>query len=407
MNKIDELIVKLCPHGVQLREIGQLLEKTTNIRWQDAEEEIFRYIDLTSVDRNTHKIGNTEIVNSKSAPSRAQQIVLEGDVIFGTTRPLLRRYSLVSAEYDGQICSTGYCVLRPNKKLLLPKFLFHLLGENSFYEYVEANQRGAAYPAIADRAVKAFRIPAPPIEVQAEIAQVLDKFTELETELHAELDARRKQYAYYRDTLLSFDKHSRVQWAPLGEVTTIVRGASPRPIQSFVTNSESGIPWIKIGDVPTDGKYITKTAQRVTPAGAEKSRRVYPGDFLLSNSMSFGRPYITKIEGCIHDGWLSISSFKDSFLPDFLYHLLRSTPIQQEFYRRAGAGVVQNLNADIVRSVSVPIPTLEEQARISNLLDKFETLLNDPAIGLPAEIKARRQQYEHYRSRLLTFKEAT
>ncbi|WHZ13005.1 MAG: Type I restriction-modification system, specificity subunit S [Burkholderiaceae bacterium] len=167
-----------------------------------------------------------------------------------------------------------------------------------------------------------------------------------------------------------------------------------------------GVPWIKIGDVAAEGKYITATAERVTEAGASKSRRVYPGDFVLSNSMSFGRPYISKIEGCIHDGWLAVSGFSDSYIPDFLYHLLRSAPVQAEFARRAGAGTVQNLNAEIVRSVPIPIPPLSEQSRIVAILDKFDALVNDISSGLPAELAARRQQYAHYRDRLLTFREA-
>lgn len=192
----------------------------------------------------------------------------------------------------------------------------------------------------------------------------------------------------------------------MGKLATIVRGASPRPIQSFLTDSEDGVPWIKIGDVVAGGKYITATAERVTPAGAAKSRRVRPGDFVLSNSMSFGRPYIAKIEGCIHDGWLAISDFEASFVSDFLYHLLRSAPVQAEFARRAGAGTVQNLNAEIVRSVAVPVPPIEEQRRVVSILDKFDTLVNDLSIGLPAELRARRQQYEYYRDRLLSFEEA-
>jgi len=191
----------------------------------------------------------------------------------------------------------------------------------------------------------------------------------------------------------------------LGEIATIVRGASPRPIQSFLTAAEDGVPWIKIGDIAADSKYITGTAERVTRSGAEKSRRVYPGDFVLSNSMSFGRPYISQIEGCIHDGWLSISKFGDTFLPDFLYHLLRSSPIQAEFSRRAGAGTVQNLNAEVVRQVLVPVPSIDEQSRIITILDKLDALVNDISSGLPAKIAARRQQYEHYRNRLLTFRE--
>mgnify|MGYP001443633322 CR=1 FL=1 len=204
MSRIDELIAELCPKGVEFREIGELLERTSNIRWQDVQGEEFQYIDLTSVDRNTHAIGHTETIDSETAPSRAQQVVREGDVIFGTTRPTLKRYCLISSEYDGQICSTGYCVLRPRTELLLSNFLFHLLGTESFHTYVEANQRGASYPAITDAAVKACRIPVPPLEVQREIVKVLDTFTKLEAELEAELEARRRQYQYYRDALLAF-----------------------------------------------------------------------------------------------------------------------------------------------------------------------------------------------------------
>lgn len=191
-----------------------------------------------------------------------------------------------------------------------------------------------------------------------------------------------------------------------GDVATIVRGASPRPIQNFITDGADGVPWIKIGDVPARGKYITGAAQRVSPAGADKSRRVQPGDFVLSNSMSFGRPYISRIEGCIHDGWLAISAFDDSYISDYLYYLLRSAPVQAEFARRAGAGTVKNLNAEIVRSVEVPLPPKDVQARVVELLDKFDALVNDLSVGLPAELLARRKQYAHYRDQLFAFPEA-
>ena len=167
-----------------------------------------------------------------------------------------------------------------------------------------------------------------------------------------------------------------------------------------------GVNWIKIGDVEPDAKYITRTAERITPEGAQKSRRVQKGNFILSNSMSFGRPYILKIDGCIHDGWLSIADFEEYVLPDYLYHLLSSNDIQQEMRKRASfGGAVQNLNADTVRALELPVPTLHEQSRIVNILDRFDALTTDITTGLPAEIEARRKQYEYYRDKLLTFKE--
>lgn len=193
---------------------------------------------------------------------------------------------------------------------------------------------------------------------------------------------------------------------PFGLITTITRGASPRPIKNFITDTKDGVNWIKIGDVEPDAKYITKTQEKITFKGADKSRRVQKGNFILSNSMSFGRPYILKIDGCIHDGWLSIADFEEYVSPDYLYHLLSSNDIQQEMRKRASfGGAVQNLNADIVRALELPIPSFQEQARIVHILDRFDALTTDIANGLPAEIEARRKQYEYYRDKLLTFKE--
>lgn len=408
MSRIDDLIAELASAGVPFKSVGDVTSKSSNIKWSTVGDGNYRYIDLSSVDRFTRRIGETATITASNAPSRAQQIVRTGDVIFATTRPAQMRWAIIPSEYDGQIASTGYCVLRPDNSVVLTNFLAHILGTDVFRRYVEANQVAGNYPSIPDDRVRAFRIPVPPLPVQLEIVRTLDRLTQLEAELEAqleaELEARRHQYNHYSGLLLTpLEDSARVK---LGDVATIVRGASPRPIQSFITEGADGVPWIKIGDVPAGGKYITHTSQRVTAAGAAKSRRVRPGDFVLSNSMSFGRPYISKIDGYIHDGWLAISAFEDSFISDYLYYLLRSTPVQEEFARRAGAGTVKNLNADIVRSVEVPIPPREEQLRVVDLLDKFDTLVNDVSTRLLAELVARRKQYAYYRGKLLTFEEA-
>ena len=192
----------------------------------------------------------------------------------------------------------------------------------------------------------------------------------------------------------------------MGDVVSISRGASPRPIQNYLTNEEDGIPWIKIGDVSTNSKYITSTAERITREGASKSRFLKKGTFILSNSMSFGRPYILGIDGCIHDGWISICDFETSLNSDFLYYLLRSSDVQGYWISKANSGgAVANLNSDIVRSTPIPVPPLAEQQRIVEILDRFNALTTDITAGLPAEIEARRKQYEYYRDQLLTFKQ--
>ena len=183
------------------------------------------------------------------------------------------------------------------------------------------------------------------------------------------------------------------QWkyVKLGEVCTVERGGSPRPIDDFITTDENGINWIKIGDAD-ESMYITKTSQRIKPEGMKKSRYVKPGDFLLSNSMSFGRPYILKIDGCIHDGWLVLRDENNVFDKKFLYYYLSAPITYKKFKSMAVGGVVNNLNSDMVRKVRVPIPSQEEQHRISDRLDKVSNVIflrNQQLAKLDDLVKAR------------------
>ncbi|EJL6719486.1 MULTISPECIES: restriction endonuclease subunit S [Vibrio] len=162
-------------------------------------------------------------------------------------------------------------------------------------------------------------------------------------------------------------------WSFLGSVCQIERGGSPRPIKSFLTDSPNGLNWIKIGDTQIGGKYITHAAEKIRPEGLSKTRKVFPGDFLLTNSMSFGRPYITQIEGCIHDGWLRISP-PVSLNKDYLYNLLSSPFIVSSFKDSAAGAVVMNLNADKVRETIIAIPPTSEQHRIVAKVDELMAL---------------------------------
>ena len=160
------------------------------------------------------------------------------------------------------------------------------------------------------------------------------------------------------------------KWVRFGDTSYIVRGGSPRPIKQYITNEENGINWIKIGDVEKGGKYILGTKEKIKPEGEKMSRHVYPGDFLLTNSMSFGRPYISKIEGCIHDGWLLIHALK-GFDQDYLYYLLSSGYLYGQFTQKASGSTVDNLNIDKVSSAIIPLPPLAEQKRIAERIEEL------------------------------------
>lgn len=163
------------------------------------------------------------------------------------------------------------------------------------------------------------------------------------------------------------------EWVKFGAIAGIERGGSPRPIQAYITNDADGINWIKIGDTDIGGKYIERSSEKIKKEGLKKTRMVYPGDFLLTNSMSFGRPYITKIEGCIHDGWLRIAP-PLSLNKDYLFIFLSSSFIKSFFVFQAAGAVVQNLNSEKVREVPLALPPLAEQSRIVTRVEELMRL---------------------------------
>ncbi|MGI5075154.1 restriction endonuclease subunit S [Treponema vincentii] len=158
-------------------------------------------------------------------------------------------------------------------------------------------------------------------------------------------------------------------WCRLGEIADIARGGSPRPIEDFITDEANGINWIKIGDTAPESKYIISAKEKIKPEGKKHSRFVHAGDFLLTNSMSFGRPYILKINGCIHDGWLVFADIRNYLLKDFLYYGLSSQYIYSSFSLVAAGSTVKNLKANTVKQVLFPLPPLTEQQRIVNIIE--------------------------------------
>ena len=166
------------------------------------------------------------------------------------------------------------------------------------------------------------------------------------------------------DAEIPFDIPESWQWVRLNLVANIARGGSPRPIKEFLTDDQNGVNWIKIGDTEKDGKFINSTKEKIKPEGVSKSRLIHKGDFLLTNSMSFGRPYISNIDGCVHDGWLVISPLKNCYNTDFLYYLLSSRFAYTQFCGKVSGAVVQNLNSDKVANAIFPLPSIAEQQRI-------------------------------------------
>lgn len=402
MSRIDDLIEELCPNGVEYRPLSELGAKASNIRWSDAAENVYKYIDLSSVDRVTKQIRQTIEITAADAPSRARQLVRAGDVIFATTRPSQMRWTVIPEEYDNQIASTGYCVLRPESTQVLTGFLAHSLGTETFKQYVIAQQVEGNYPSIPDARVRAFRIPVPPLEVQREIVSILDKFTALEAELEAELEARKKQYEYYRDELLTLESTPRQK---LGEIARLVRGnGMPKSVLT-----ETGIGAIHYGQIYTYyGVSTEETVSFVSEETASKLTFAETGDVIITNTSEnledVGKAVAWLGKAPIVTGGHA-TVIKHDFEPKFLAYWLQTPDFHQQKKRLATGTKVIDVSAKKLEKIEIPVPPLAEQRRIVEILDKFDALVNDLSTGIPAEIAARRKQYEYYRDRLLTFKE--
>lgn len=191
-------------------------------------------------------------------------------------------------------------------------------------------------------------------------------------------DIAKQEYVLLGDRYLKTIEF-KSQWplVAIGDVCEVERGASPRPISNYITDEPDGINWIKIGDGKPNSLYINSTKEKVTKEGAAKSRYVKKGDLILSNSMSYGRPYILEVDGCVHDGWLIIRNTKGLFDPVYLCYILGSDAIMSEYQRLATGGVVNNLNSDLVRSCKIPLPPLDIQKKIVKAIEQQQLAIQE------------------------------
>jgi type I restriction enzyme, S subunit len=251
------------------------------------------------------------------------------------------------------------------------KFLYYILNSFDFLKY----RNGATIPHIYFREYSEEKFLIPPLPEQHRIVKILDEtFEKIEKTKENVVKNLKNTKEFFESYLQSIFASPKKDWAEkrLGEILEIERGGSPRPIQKYLTTDNNGINWIKIGDTKNIDKYIKKTRQKIKPEGLKKSRLVNPGDFILSNSMSFGRPYIMKITGAIHDGWLVLREKNENVInKDYLYSILSSPYVFNQFDTLAAGSTVRNLNITLVSSVKIPLPSVVEQKSIVAKLDNL------------------------------------
>ena len=413
MSRLDELIKELCPNGVEYKSIADIFDTITdytaagsfktiadNVKYY-KEENYAQLIRTTDLKSNFLDKTNFVYVDEKAFKFLWRVNLNENSLIMSNIGNCGEIYFVTKDLLPNENNVLGPNAILLKSKVYNIKYFYYYFHIKIFQKQLEKITSNTGQTKFNKTDLKKILVPVPPLEVQDEIVRRLDIFTALTAELTAELTARKKQYSWYRDYLLNFE--NRVEIVKLGSISNIVRGASPRPISNYITLEEDGINWIKIGDVDSESRYVEETKEKITQEGAKKSRIVKKGDLILSNSMSFGRPYIVNQEGCIHDGWILISDYQTNYSTDFLYYLLTTNKVQKYMRDNVVSGTVQNLNIDIVKNIEIPLPPLEVQKRIVEVLDNFEKICNNLNIGLPAEIEARQKQYEFYRNFLLTF----
>lgn len=312
--------------------------------------------------------------------------VTYGDVLFQRSSETREDAGKSNVYLDKEkIATFGGFVIR-GKKIgdYSPEFMNSLLKSPKVRKEITSKAQGAQHINVGQETLENVSIALPQLIEQQKIADFLSSVDDIiqvhEEEIFA-LEEQKKgvmQKLFNREVRFKADDGSEYpEWEEkkLGECILIQRGGSPRPIESYMTNADDGINWIKIGDAPINGNIITSVKEKIKPEGKKKSREVFVGDLILSNSMSFGRPYILDVNGCIHDGWLLLRDEKKKFDLKYLCYLLSSNSVLLQYKKLAAGSAVNNLNSDLVQSVRINYPSKEEQQKIADCLSAYDEVI--------------------------------
>lgn len=407
MSKLKELIDRLCPDGVEFHTLGSLCEIKTGkgITKKDAE-----------------KGGSYPIISGGQSPMGFFHVSNRkaNTVTISRVGAYAGFVSLIKEDF--YLNDKCFSVI-PNTPQVYVPFLFYFLKH--IEEKIKELQSEGGVPTINTQKVGAILIPVPPIEVQEEIVKILDRFADYAAELQAELQARKEQYEYYRNLLLTFNPfacgcgtdgeqemkvttwggHSyEIVWKAMGEIGKFIRGK--RFVRTDIV--EHGIPCIHYGDMYTHyGLYALETPGYINEEIAKKMRFAEKNDVVIvaagENKEDLGNAlaWLGDEPAAVHDACFI---FKSEMYPNYLSHVCRTRNYHKQVRMFANEAKICSVSSADLSKVVIPLPPYELQVKIASILDRFETFVNDLTQGLPAEIAAIKEQYEYYRNKLLTFK---
>lgn len=378
MSKLQKLIKELCPDGVEFRKLGEVCEITIgefvhkNKQIEDGKYPVYNGgRENTGFYESYNNIGNKVIISARGANA-------------GYVNKVLTNY------WAGNSC---YSLFPLDVQYLNWFFLYYVLKSKE--KELMGNQQTGSIPALSKKQIEQIEIPLPPLEVQNEIVHILDTFTSHAAELQAELQARKEQYEYYRNKLLTFDKDTK--WERLGELVSFMNGKGH---EKYIEDNGKYIV-VNSKFISTNGEVKKYSDLQISPLFKDMILMVMSD---LPNGKALAKCFIVDEDNKYtlnqRIGAFTIKN-TNIITTYFLFYILNRNK-QLLTYDN---GVDQtNLRKDNILNISIPIPSLSEQQRIVSILDKFESLVNDLSEGLPAEIAAVQEQYEYYRDKLLTFK---
>jgi type I restriction enzyme S subunit len=390
------------PEGFKMTELGALPEEWDVVRLGDVTEKTkqkdprktpewkFKYVDVSSISRGALKIAECKLCQGKDAPSRAKRLVKNKDVIFATVRPTLKRLTLINEEFDGEICSTAFCVLRATENILNPLYLFYAVQRDVFIDEFEKVQRGASYPAITDSDVKNRKIPIPPLPEQHRIAAVLSAVQDAKEKTEAVIAAAKSLKKSLMRHLFTYGhvpageaesvplKEIEIGLVPegwlldvIGNRTKLSSGGTPnRGTPEYWQNGT--IPWVKTGEI--DYRLIIDTEEKITKIGMDNSSaKLFPKGTLLialyGQGITRGRVAILGMGAATNQACAAIFP-SEEIIVEFLFYYLQYS---YNKIREMSHGAQQkNLSAQIVKTFPVVIPGIDEQNQIIEILSSVD-----------------------------------
>lgn len=402
MSKLEELIQEFCPDGVEFKPIKEVYQrlkgtpitagKMKEIQRDNGDIRIFAG-GKTVIDAFEEDIPNANITRVPAVLVQSRGVI---DAVY----------------YEKPFTFKNEMWAYTHQEKTSVKYLYYVL-KNNMEEFREAASGMGSLPQISLKVTEDFTIPIPPLPVQREIVRILDNFTELTAELQekltAELTARKKQYEYYRDSLLTFKNEILMQ--PLGEVIlSLNTGLNPR--QFFKLNTEDANNYyVTIREIQNGTIIVSDKTDKINDEAlrlCNNRSNLEVGDVLFSGTGTIGETAVireTPINWNIKEGVYSIKPKKELLNPRYLMYILRTDAMRRTIAKKVAGGTVKSIPMAEMRKLQIPLPSIDEQQRIVDLLDRFDTLCNNLTSGLPAEIEARKKQYEYYRDNLLSFEE--